>query len=144
MNRRITNKDLEQLCRILNNLTHSPQEEYTKTAEGNYIANVGNWHLDFAYGGVSLERTINQGGGVTQPLSTGHISKPALYDKIQSFIAGMEFVYAEMENNKMINAYTQGYKAYKSGLLESKNPYIKNSDNFWEWIFGYSAAKQGF
>jgi hypothetical protein len=50
---RITRRNLDQIVRVLNSTAGAPMEPYTKDQEtGNYRANVGNYHLDSAYGGV--------------------------------------------------------------------------------------------
>lgn len=84
---RITEKQLEAVVARINTLTKSPVASYTKTPNG-IIPNAGNFHLDFTYGKVGLIRML-ESGGVTSifPLST----KRELYDKMQSFICGIEF-----------------------------------------------------
>ena len=61
---KITQKDLEGLCNRLNRMTNSPMEPYTKGEDGKFKANPGNYHLDYAYGGVKLVRMCNDGGGI--------------------------------------------------------------------------------
>jgi len=46
--------------------------------------------LSHAYGGVCLHRMYNEGGGVTSPLSTGHIPKRELLGLLHAFINGIE------------------------------------------------------
>jgi hypothetical protein len=53
---------------------------------------VGHFHIDYAYGGVMLCRTVNDGGGVSSVLSSGHTSKRDLYDQIYAFIRGIELM----------------------------------------------------
>ena len=48
----------------LNEITGSPKEPWVKTDEG-FKAQVGNFHLDRAYGGVRLVRMMNTSGGET-------------------------------------------------------------------------------
>lgn len=82
---RITDKHLDVLCDRLNRLTNSPMKPYL---DGK--AQVGNYYVSHAYGGVCLDRMHNDGGGVTTPLSGGHIPKRELYNLMQAFIAGLE------------------------------------------------------
>jgi hypothetical protein len=89
MSDRITEKNLKSLVDTINHITNSPTEQYTQT-EGGYRANVGNYHLSFAYGGVTLHRMVNDGGGVTTPLGGGYFSKRELYFKMHAFINGIE------------------------------------------------------
>ena len=82
---RITESHLQAKIDRLNRVTGSPAEPYT---DGK--ANIGNYHLSHAYGGVCLHRMHNSGGAVSSPLSTGHVSKRELAGLLSSFIAGIE------------------------------------------------------
>lgn len=84
---RITEAHLQAKIDRLNKITGSPAEPYT---DGK--ANVGNFHLSHAYGGVCLHRMHNDGGAVSSPLSTGHVSKRELAGLLSAFIAGVEGV----------------------------------------------------
>ena len=86
---RITEKNLQAMVDRLNRLTNSPLEPYAKVGD-KYIAQIGNYHLSHAYGGVSLERMSNDGGGVTQPFGCGHVSKRDLYNRMQAFLSGLD------------------------------------------------------
>lgn len=90
MSDRITNKQLEHLVDRINELTGSPKTAWTRQPDGSLRANIGNYHISGAYGGVCLHRMMNDGGGVTTPLSYGHIPKRELYDQLRAFIAGLE------------------------------------------------------
>ena len=87
---RITTKRLDAIVATLNKVTGNPEASYTKAADGTYKANPGNYHISGAYGGVKLEQISSEGGGVTDPLSTGYISKRALYDTICAFMRGIQ------------------------------------------------------
>lgn len=82
---RITDKYLDAIVDRLNRITGSPAAPYI---DGK--AQVGNYHISHAYGGVCLHRMHNEGGGVSSPLSTGHIPKRELAGLMHAFIAGME------------------------------------------------------
>jgi hypothetical protein len=86
---RITQKHLEGLVGCLNRLTGSPMAPYTMV-DGKYVAQVGNYHLDHAYGGAQLVRMYNLSGGVSTPLMSGHVSKRECYESIYAFIRGIE------------------------------------------------------
>lgn len=86
---RITDKDLENVVKRINIITHSPIDSYSKSPEGKHIAKVGNYHLSYAYGGVTLHRMHNGGGGVTTPLSVGYVTKRELYNAMQAYISGL-------------------------------------------------------
>ena len=85
---RVTMKDLEYLVSEINRLTGSPAEPYTKTEDG-YVKNVGNFHLDGAYGGWQLQRMANLDGGTSQPLGGGYHTKRELAALLRAYINGM-------------------------------------------------------
>lgn len=87
---RVTDKDLQAIVARINRMTGSPLEPYTKGADGHYSANIGNYHLSHAYGGVCLHRMVNQGGGVTDVLMCCHVPKRELQTAMFAFIRGME------------------------------------------------------
>ena len=82
---RVTEKQLEAIVDRINRITGSPSAPYI---DGK--AQVGNYHISHAYGGVALHRMYNEGGGVTSPLSTGHIPKRELTALMYAFINGIE------------------------------------------------------
>lgn len=81
---RITEKHLQAIVDHLNRITGSPAAPYV---DGK--AQIGNYHLSHAYGGVCLHRMHNDGGGVSSPLSTGHVTKRELAGLLHAFIAGI-------------------------------------------------------
>ena len=85
-----TIKELESLIATINGLTDSPATSYTRE-EGQLKANVGNYHLSQAYGGVCLHRMANKGGGVGTPLMSYHVPKKELGIALRGFLAGLEF-----------------------------------------------------
>ena len=87
---RITNGQLEALVARINQLTGSPATPWTRQADGSFKANVGNYHISGAYGGVCLHRMCNEGGGVTTPLTYGHVPRRELYNQLRAFLAGLE------------------------------------------------------
>ena len=89
MSTRITDKHLEGMIARLNRLTNSPMVPYERI-DGRCVAQIGNYHLSHAYGGVCLHRMCSEGGGVTTPLMGGHVTKRELYDQIYAFIKGIE------------------------------------------------------
>ena len=58
----------------------------------NKYANGDAFALDGAYGGWRLERTTLL-GGCEDAMGTGYISKPALYEAMTNFEAGIRFAY---------------------------------------------------
>lgn len=85
MTTRITQRDLELLCDRINELTSSPVRPYFGGK-----AQVGNYHISFAYGGVCLHRMHSEGGAVTSPLCCYHEPKRDLYNRMLAYIAGLE------------------------------------------------------
>ena len=61
--KRVTESQLNAVVKRLNNMTGSPIEPYSRTPDG-FVANIGNFHLDFAYGMVRLVRMHSAGGAV--------------------------------------------------------------------------------
>jgi hypothetical protein len=87
---RITEKQLDALCERLNKATGSPLAAYTRRDDGTLRANVGNYHISHAYGGVCLHRMCDESGGVTTPLSTGHVPKRELWNLMHAYLRGIE------------------------------------------------------
>ena len=85
---RITEADIKATVARINRAMHAPQEPYTKTEDGSYHANIGNYHISGAYGGVSLHKMLTNGGGVTDVFMCGHIPKKDLYGRMQAFLQG--------------------------------------------------------
>ena len=86
---RITDKQLDNLAQWLNELTGSPTEPYSRGEDGKLRANIGNYHISHAYGGVCLHRMVNDGGGVNTPLVYGHVPKRELFNAMHAFIKGI-------------------------------------------------------
>ena len=90
MSNRIKLDDLRYLCARLNEVTNSPKEPWTRGEDKKLRANVGNYHLGQAYGGVQLQRMHNEGGGITTPIPMGYETKRDAYNMIQSYLWGLE------------------------------------------------------
>ncbi len=86
---RITEKNLQAVVDRINRITESPITPYVRQ-DGKCIAQIGNYHLSGAYGGVSLHRMQNQGGGIQDVFGCGHVPKRELYDRLHAFIRGIE------------------------------------------------------
>ena len=95
MTMRITDSMLEARVKRLNELTNSPATPYTQ-ADGRAVANVGNFHLSYAYGGVCLHRMANPSGGVSTPIISYHTTKRELFDRINSYMDGIMFAQEEL------------------------------------------------
>lgn len=99
MSNRITEKDLKNLVRILNEETGNPTEYYNSELKK---CNPGNFHLDIAYGGFALCQTVNDGGGSKNVIGRG--TKAELYSQIQTFRAGIWFERQQHEKKGANNA----------------------------------------
>jgi hypothetical protein len=88
MSNRIKQSDLDAVVDRINRITGSPQITWVKNKNGKFKAQIGNYHLDYAYGGVALHRIMTDGGGVDDVIG-GHRSKRELYNLMQSFIKGL-------------------------------------------------------
>ena len=89
-NMRITQKDLEYLVKRINEVTSSPAKPYRGTGKG-FRANIGNYHLDYTYGGVKLSRMVNEGGGTTAISGMASCTKRELYNWMRAFLAGLTY-----------------------------------------------------
>jgi hypothetical protein len=87
--KRITNSELQAIVDRINKITNSPRGSYVKDDSGKFKAQIDNYHLSFAYGGVSLHRMTNESGGVIDVLSCGHVSKRELQRMMFSYISGL-------------------------------------------------------
>ncbi len=91
---RITQKDLEIQVKRINKATNSPNGPYTRNGkkgkrEAGFTANVGNYHLDYAYGGVTLVRMVTESGGITEISRNGFGTKRELYNWMGAFLTGI-------------------------------------------------------
>lgn len=73
----------------LNDLTKQPKAPYTRGRDGKLKANIGNYHLSHAYGGVNLCQMVSEGGGVRTIFSCGHIPKRELFNRICAYYDGI-------------------------------------------------------
>lgn len=97
MSDRITQKDLDQLRRVLNrtingdaNLSPGRVSQDEGDERATYHANIGAYYIDGAYGGVALYRMVTDGGGVTDVFNAGHMPRRELYNRIRAFLDGYE------------------------------------------------------
>ena len=89
---RITQKDLEAVVSRINRICGTPATPYAMIPDGSFAPNANCYHLSYAYGGVQLVQMSSTIGctGVRNVLGTGHIPKADLYNRMQSFISGLE------------------------------------------------------
>jgi hypothetical protein len=83
---RITDSDLEGLVRVINKLTNSPQDPYYWDENKKLRPNGNCYHLSGA-----LHRMCNDGStGIRDVFSCGHVPKRDLYNRMRSFLVGLE------------------------------------------------------
>jgi hypothetical protein len=103
MSNRITVSQLESRVEYLNKITGSPETSWTKKNEI-MTANIGNHYLDGAYGGYDVCQIMNEGGGVNS-LFNYHRPKRELYEKLNSYISGIQ-AGIELKEEEHVNIHT--------------------------------------
>ena len=91
MTNRITEKMIQTRVDYLNKITGSPMQPYAKNENGEMKAQIGNFHMSHAYGGVCIHRMMNDGGGVDTPIISYHAPKRECFEALCNFISGIEF-----------------------------------------------------
>lgn len=90
MRDRITESHLQAMVDRINRITGNPMVPYAfDAAAGKHVAQVGNYHISHAYGGVCLHRMVNTSGGVSTPIGGGHVPKRELYERMHAYIQGL-------------------------------------------------------
>jgi hypothetical protein len=82
---RITRKHLEAQAYRINRITGSPDTLWND----NGTMNIGHYYISGAYGGWSLARIANHGGGESCPLHCGHVPARELSGLMSAFIYGI-------------------------------------------------------
>ena len=86
---RTTRKQLEFMCARINSAKNTPAKPYERI-DDKLIGQIGNFHLNGAYGGVSLHQTMNESGGVRDVFSCGHVTKRDLYNRMRAYLVACE------------------------------------------------------
>ena len=89
MTNRITEKDLERLVAQINELSGYEKQPHTLLENGKYQANIGNYHLDYAYSGVKLVQLVSGGGGIRSISTGGYGTKRELYNFLGGMLQGL-------------------------------------------------------
>ena len=101
MSERVTNSDLEAVCRRINRIVNQTDDHAvwesnpdwnteTGTASNAVRARVGIYYIDGAYGGVALYRVTSESGGVTDVFNVGHVPKRELRNLMFAYIEGLD------------------------------------------------------
>ena len=88
---RITRKHLEGLCKQINEATGSPVDGWATDADGKNCAVPGHYQIGWAYGGFNLHRICNEGGGIENVFSCGHVPARDLYNRMRAYLEGLRF-----------------------------------------------------
>jgi hypothetical protein len=87
----ISSDRLSRLVALLNRTMKTPETPYTHNDVDKTVkANIGNYHVDYAYGGAALHQMATTGGGINDVFRVGHVSRRALHDLILAFLTGVE------------------------------------------------------
>lgn len=81
----ITEQTLEDLTERINIAAGESPQAWTKKEDGRYRATVGTYVLDYAYGGVALDRMDNESGGVRNVIGRGTTLET--YRALESFLS---------------------------------------------------------
>lgn len=87
---RITDKHLEFKVELINGALNRPAKPWNRETRK---ANIGNFHISSAYGGVCLHEMANDGGGVHDVFSCGHVPKRELLYRMDAMLAGIREAY---------------------------------------------------
>jgi hypothetical protein len=95
---RITEKHLQAVVDRINRTAGTPLNSWDTSASP-MRANIGNYHLSFAYGGVQLVRHVNEGGGIQVISSGGFCTKRDLYYQALAYLRGLEDCITQAADN---------------------------------------------
>jgi hypothetical protein len=90
MSKSTTLGSLEAIVERINRMMKTPLQQYVRTDTGKLVGQIGNFHLDRAYGGFALYQMTGDSGGCNDVLSIGHVSKGTLESAMFAFIRGIE------------------------------------------------------
>jgi hypothetical protein len=88
---RTTIKHLRPLVDRLNRTAGHPLEPWSRGEDGKLRSNIGNFHIDQAYGGFSLHQMLSEDGAIRDVFRIGYVSARALYDQMHAFLRGIEY-----------------------------------------------------
>jgi hypothetical protein len=87
---RITVSHLEAIIARINRVMNTPANPYVLGDDGRHHAQIDCYHLSRAYGGCCLHQIVNDGGGVRDVFSCGHVPARDLANRMHAFIAGLD------------------------------------------------------
>lgn len=87
-NMRTSINTLRYLIEQINIAKENPLTPYTRDGE-KLVANIGNFHLSQAYGGVCVNEIANEAGGCRMPIWCGHIPKRDAEMQLRAYLMGL-------------------------------------------------------
>jgi hypothetical protein len=88
MLKRVSQADLDQLCRVVNTRLGVPLEPWERDSGGRFRANIGSCYIAGSLGGVALEQIVGESGGVRVLLSAS--TKGELAGLMRAYLLGLE------------------------------------------------------
>ena len=82
----ITIKQLERAVEALNRLTGNPVDAWRNEKNLPFVAQIGNFHLDRAYGGVAVVQHTSEGGSARTVIERGTTRE--VYEKVHAYRNG--------------------------------------------------------
>ena len=103
---RESKKTLEALVDRINEVLGMPEKPYSdKRVDGYLIANIGNYHINSAYGGYSIYRMSNEHGGVNDGAMRGRYSLGEMVRLCRAFLDGIEAASNVIKAGKQLHIY---------------------------------------
>ena len=87
---RITRKDLDQACRVLNTRAGFADTPLWRRVEDRNVATIGMFYVEGAYGGWALYQMVNDGGGVRDVFRNGFAPARELYGLMRAYMTAQE------------------------------------------------------
>lgn len=88
----IKTAQLEALVERINTVTGNPVKSWERVTDASgrirTIAQIGNYHLDWAYSGVQLVQMVNEGGGI-RVITPGFGTKRECFYQMRAYLDGL-------------------------------------------------------
>lgn len=89
MSERVTRRDLELMCDMINDRLGRPLNPWGGDP---MRANVGTFYVHQQSGGVNLRRMVNEQGGSSAPIGEAYVTKRELAMRMEGMLAGLREV----------------------------------------------------
>jgi hypothetical protein len=94
---RISEANVKALAVRLNQVCGHPEQPYAKV-DGKHVPQAHCYHIDFAYGGVTLMQMMPTGSGCRNVFNCGFIPKRELWELMRAMLVGIETAKENTEN----------------------------------------------